>query len=132
MDKDIFSPEVREAADKIESEWITPAEFEKGLVLQIVKPLEKIASINPKYGAEDDDYLVKNNVLDVGETFRFVFKTEKGNERKIDTKSSPFFIAFKQCENIEVGDWVKITRSGKTTETRYTVEKVKEPSEIPF
>lgn len=132
MNSDIFPPSVREASDKIESEWISPSEFEgKGLTLQVVKPLEKMKSDNPKYGAKDDDFLVKNGLLEAGEQFRFFFKTLKGNERKFDTKSSPFFIGFKQCEELGVGDWVNITRTGQTTETRYFVEKVDAPEVAP-
>ncbi len=126
MNNDIFPKDVREAADKIESEWITPSEFEKGLTLQLIKPLEAVKASNPKYGAKDDDYLVKNNVLGVGEQFRYTFKTKNGNERHIDSKSPPLFIAFKQCEDLGVGDWVLISRTGETTETRYTVEKVED------
>lgn len=125
MNNDIMPLDVREAANKIGNDWIKGEEFEgEGLVLQVVKPLEKIRSQNPKYGAQETDFLVRNEILDVGETFRFTFLTTDGTERKIDTKSSPFFIGFKQCEELGVGDWVKITRIGKTTETRYEVVKV--------
>lgn len=129
--KSIFPPDTQEAADKIESEWISPKEFDgEGRILQIVQPLEKMTAPNPKYGAKPDDYLVKHSILSEGETFRYIFKTAQGNERKLDTKSSPLFIAFKQAsdEEVGVGDWVQITRTGETTETRYMVEKVEEPS----
>lgn len=133
MTNDIFPSDVREASNKIESEWISPKEFDgKGLTLQFVKPLEKMKSINPKYGAKDDNYLVKHGVLEIGETFRYVFGTSRGNERQIDTTSSPLWIAFKQAsekegEELGIGDWCLITRTGETTETRYTVEKVEAP-----
>lgn len=134
---DIFPPDVQAASDKIESDWISAKEFDgDGLVLQVVKPLEKIKSPNPKYGAKADNFLVKNAILEAGETFRYIFSTEKGNERKIDTNSSPFFIAFKQATADEdnplvIGDWVRIIRTGETTETRYTVEKVEAPEVAP-
>lgn len=134
MNDNIFPEDVQEAADKIESEWISPKEFDNGLILQMVKPLEKMKSVNPKYGAKADNFLVKNGILEEGETFRYVFKTAKGNERKIDTNSSPFFIAFKQATNeseFGVGDWAEITRTGETTETRYTVEPVEAPIASP-
>lgn len=127
----IFPDDVKEAADKIGGDWIKAGEFEgNGLVLKIAKPMEKVRATNPKYGAQEADYLVKNELLEVGETFRFTFETADGSERKIDTKSTPFFIAFKQCADKEVGvgDWVLIQRTGKTDETRYTVEKVDEPT----
>ena len=121
---DIFPSDVREAADKVGNEWIKGADFDgEGLTLQVEKALEKVQSNNPKYGAQETDYLVKNEILEKGETFRYTFKTAEGVERKFDSKSAPFFLAFKNCEELGVGDWVKITRTGQTTETRYEVVK---------
>jgi hypothetical protein len=125
----IFPDDVKEAADKIGGDWIKGEEFDgEGLVLQFAKPIEKIKASNPKYGAEEKDWLVKQELLEVGESFRYTFVTPEGQERKVDSKSSPFFIGIKQCEELGVGDWVRITRTGKTDKTRYTVEKVDEPS----
>lgn len=122
---DIFPDDVREAADKVGGDWIKASEFEgEGLMLQFSKPMDKIKASNPKYGAEEDDYLVKQEILEIGETFRYHFKTAEGQDKKIDSASTPFFIGVKQCEDLGVGDWVKITRTGKTDKTRYTVEKV--------
>lgn len=129
---DVFPEDVREAAEKIGGDWIKGSEFEgEGLVLQVAKPMEKITSTNALYGATEDDFLVENNILTVGQSLRFTFTTPEGKERKIDTKSSPFFIGFKQCEDLGVGDWVRITRTGKTDKTRYTVEKVSAPVVAP-
>lgn len=123
-----FMPDdVKEASDKIGGDWIKASEFEGGLVLQVAKPMEKVRAGNPKYGAQEADWLVKNEILEVGETFRFTFNSTEGLERKIDTKSTPFFIAFKNCEELGIDDWIQITRTGKTDETRYTVEKVDQP-----
>lgn len=143
MNNDIFPSDVREAANKMGSDWWKGADFEgEGVVVQVVKPMEVVKSNNPKYGAQDTDFLVKQEILEVGETLRFTLKGTDGVEKQFDTKSAPFFIGFKQCEELGVGDWVKISREGKTTDTRYTVEKVDEPvgvaakpeedSEIPF
>jgi hypothetical protein len=127
--------DVKEASDKITSNWLKGADFEgNGLVLKVTKPLEKVSS---QYGAEEGDYLVKNEILGVGESFRYTFEDEAGMERKIDSSSTPFFIGFKQCEELGIGDWVRITRTGKTDKTRYTVEKVEvaeetKPEEISF
>ena len=130
----IFPPDVKEASDKIESEWISAKEFDgEGLILQIVQPLEKMVSTNPKYGAKADNFLVKNAILEVGETFRYIFKSSKGNDRKIDTNSAPFFIGFKQAtaeDEVGVGDWVEIVRTGETTETRYEVTKASAPVQV--
>lgn len=128
MSNDIFPSNVREAADKLGSNWIKGEEFEgDGLVLQLSKPMEVVKSNNPQYGAQEADFLVKNEILNVGETLRFTFATKEGTERQIDTKSAPFFIGIKQVEELGVGDWVHITRTGKTNETRYTVEKIDAP-----
>ena len=128
MSDDIFPADVREAANQIGGEFIKGAEIDgEGLVLQVAKPMEKIKASNPKYGAEEKDFLVKQEILEVGETFRFYFNMPDGTERKIDTKSSPFFIGFKQCEDLGVGDWVRVNRTGKTDKTRYSVEKVEKP-----
>ncbi len=120
-----FPDEVKEAADKIGGEFIKAEEFKAGLTLQLVKPLEKIVS---RYGATEADFLAKNEILEVGQSFRYTFKTTDGEERKLDSKSAPFFLAFKQCEELGVGDWVHIERTGKTKDdTRYTVVKTDEP-----
>ena len=122
----MFPKEVREKASKIGGDFIKAAEFEgEGLTLQVAKPMEKIAS---QYGAEEGDFLVNNEILEVGQTFRYSFNTADGQERKLDSNSTPLFIGFKQCEDLGVGDWVKITRTGKTDKTRYAVEKVDAPS----
>ena len=121
----IWPNDVQESVDKLGSNWLKPIDFEEGLTLQI-KSVEKIKGRNPKYAAQATDYLVKNEILEVGETFHFVFVTPEGEERQLDSKSTPFFIGMKQAE-CEPGDWVKITRTGKTDETRYTVEKVEKP-----
>lgn len=128
MTKDPFFPEdVREAADKLGGDWLKGADFENSPVLQLVKPMERVKSNNPTYGAAEDDFLVKGEVLEVGETFRYTFKTPGGEEKLFDSKSAPFFLGFKQCDDLGVGDWIKITRTGKTDKTRYTVEKVEAP-----
>lgn len=125
---DFFPKDVKEAAEKLGSDWIKGAEFDGGgLVLQLVKPLEKVKANNPEYGAQEDDYLVKGEILEVGQTLRFTFKDAESTERKFDTSSTPFFIGFKQCEDLGVGDWVHITRTGKTNKTRYAVEKADQP-----
>lgn len=129
-----MSDDIKAASDKLVSSWLKGSDFEgQGLILQLMKPLEKVSS---QYGAEEDDYLVENNILEVGQSFRYTFKDATGKERKIDTCSTPFFIAFKQIEELGVGDWVHITRTGKTDKTRYTAVKVDAPAdvsgEIPF
>lgn len=120
--------DVQESAKNIGSNWLKGKDFEGGLTLQIAAPMEKVAS---QYGAEEDDYLVEHNILEKGQSFRYTFKDSEGKERKIDSASTPFFIAFKQVEELGVGDWVTVTRTGKTDKTRYTVEKVEAPATAP-
>lgn len=122
---DFFPKDVQEASSKITNDWLKGADFDgKGMVLKVVKPMEKVKSM---YGAEENDYLVKNEILAIGESFRYTFEDREGKERKIDSNSTPFFIGFKQCEELGVGDWVCITRTGKTDKTRYEVVKVEAP-----
>lgn len=121
-----FMPDdVKEASSKVGGDWLKGQDFDgAGLVLKVAKPMEKIKS---QYGAEEKDWLVTSEILAVGESFRYTFEDAEGKERKIDSSSTPFFIGFKQCEELGVGDWVSIVRSGKTDKTRYTVEKVDAP-----
>src|SRR3990167_9249004 len=127
----IFPDDVREAADKIGGDWLKGADFEGGLTLQVTKPMERIKSNNSQYGATDVDFLVKNEILEEGETFRYTFRTSDGSEKKFDSKSAPFFLGFKQCEELGVGDWISVTRTGKTDKTRYSVVKVDAPELTP-
>jgi hypothetical protein len=122
----IWPADVEDAAKKLGGNWVKAEMFEgEGLTLRINK-VEKVAARNPKYGATETDYLVKNEILEVGETFHFVFEDESGQEKMLDSKSAPLFIGM-QSAQVEAGDWVKIQRTGKTDETRYTVEKVEAP-----
>ncbi len=126
MSESFMPKDVEEAASKLSSDWLKGSDFDgAGLVLKVSKPMEKVKS---QYGAEEDDYLVKNEILAVGESFLYTFEDPMGKERKITSSSTPFFIAFKQVEELGVGDWVSIVRTGKTDKTRYTVEKVEAPS----
>lgn len=124
----IFDKETESRMQKAGGEWIKGEEFNgDGLTLQIVK-VERMKANNPKYGALATDSIVKNEYLEEGETFRYVFKNKQGVERKIDSKSMPLFIGFSSVrEALEPGDWVHIKREGERDETRYYVEKVDAP-----
>lgn len=121
----VFSSDVQEALNNAGGAWVKASEFEGGLTLQVIK-VEKVRPNNPKYGADDKNYLVKEEILDEGETFRYHFKDAEGNERQHDSSSAPMCIGFQQA-NVEPEDWVKITRTGKTDKTRYEVVKVAAP-----
>lgn len=128
---DIFPPDTREAVDKLSGDFIKAEEFEgEGLIIQFAKPLEKVVSKNPKYGADEKDFLLKNHILQLGQTFRYTFNTPDGRERKIDSKSSPLFLGFKMVEELGVGDWVHVKRTGKVSNTRYFIEKVEAPTNV--
>lgn len=117
--------DVQEAAKKMGGKFIKAAEFEgDGLVLQCVS-VEKVKSNNPKFGANDKDGLYKQEILGEGETFRYVFKTNDGEERVLESKSAAAFIGFNNAE-LEAGDWIRVSKTGKMDDTRYNIEKTDE------
>lgn len=127
----IFPDDVKEPADKMGGQWIKAEEFESGPILQVTKAMEVVKSRNPKYGADEKNYLVKQEILKIGETFHYTFQTTDGVTRMIDSTSPALFIGIKNCEELGIGDWVKITRTGKTDQTRYEVVKVPAPANAP-
>lgn len=128
----LLPDDIKEAASRIGGDYIKAAEFEgSGLTLKIVEPLEVQTANNPKYGAEEKNYLVKQELLKEGECLKFVFQDTSGRKRVFNTTSAPFFIAFKQAadQEVSVGDWVKIVRTGKTDKTRFSVVKTEVASD---
>ena len=124
-----FPEDVREAAAKMGGDWIDANEFEgEGLTLKCVS-VTKIVGNNPKYAADEKNYLYKKGVLAIGEQFHYIFQNAEGVEQKFDSASAPLFIAFQTAE-IEAGDWVAITREGKATNTRYIVLKTVQPAPV--
>lgn len=132
----IFPPDINEKMNNGSSDWLSGKDFEgQGLVLQIIY----VSPIASQFGVEEDDYHVQQEILKPGETFRYIFKDTEGNERKYDTHSRPFEIGFQQSE-VELNDWVRVSRSGAGKQTRYQVEKVDEvshakdidPGDVPF
>ena len=114
----IFPPEVAAALTKMDKERIKAAEFEAGLTLQFVG-VEKTKS---QYGAAEDATIVERGILEEGEQFIYSFKDREGDLRKLYSTSFPFLIAMKQAE-LNEGDWVTVTRTGKLRDTKYVVEK---------
>lgn len=132
----IFDSETMEKAGK--TDWYTGADFEgEGLTLQI-KGVEKVKS---QYGASADNGMVEREILEEGQTFRYTFADSEGNEKNFDSHSMPFMIAMQSAE-FNIGDWLRIKRTGKLRDTRYTAEKVDapispaksdvDPKDIPF
>lgn len=118
----IFPKDVQDKANAMGGMWLKGSDFENGLTVQI-KSVEKVSS---KYGATEDSKMVEKGILEEGETFRYVFFDSEGHERKMDSNSMPFFIGMQNAE-INIEDWLKITREGKGEKTRYYVEKVTKP-----
>jgi len=122
MSNDLWPADVQEAASKMGGNWLKASDFEgEGMTLTI-KSVEKIKSGNPKYGTVETDYLYKKEVLELGETFHFIFENKEGEEKMFDSKSAPLFIAMQQAQ-IEAGDTIHIKREGVTDKTRYYVTK---------
>lgn len=115
-------------------QWATTAEEGAGTANKFIKSdefteagmrltflgVEKIKSPNPKYGVNEADYLFKQGILAKGETFKYTFKDGEV-ERVFESKSTPFFIGFKNVDPTPPVD-VIIKRFGVETNTRYTVE----------
>lgn len=120
----IFPPEVTEALNKMDKEKIRAVEFENGLTLQFIG-VEKTKS---QYGAAEDAAIVERGILEEGEQFVYTFKDREGDVRKLYSTSFPFLISMKQAE-LNEGDWITITRTGKLRDTKYTVEKLSNSTE---
>ena len=118
----IFPSEVNEALNKMEKEKIKAQEFEAGLTLQF-KSVEKTMS---QFGAAEDASIVERGILKEGEQFVYHFADSTGDERKLYSTSFPLVIAMNNAE-LNEGDWITVTRTGKLRDTKYTVEKVAAP-----
>ena len=102
--------------------FLKAAEFENAMRLT-VEGFEKIKADNADFGANDKDFLFTSGRLALGETFRYMFKNEAGEEKVLDSKSATFFISFSKC-NPEVGDMIEITKSGTGRNTKYDISIV--------
>lgn len=119
----IFDDKTMEAAEKMGGGWVKAKEFEgAGLTLKI----ESTERIKSQYGAKAEDGIVERGILEEGESFRFTFEDEEGNERKHDSSSFPMFIGMQQAE-LNFGDWLHIRKEGERDKTRYYVEVVEAP-----
>lgn len=91
--------------------------------LQILS-VEIVTARDPRFGANEKDGLLKKDILQEGETFKYSFLTEEGQEKIYETKSTAFYVGIREA-NLQGGEWVKISRKGKMEETRYKFEVVK-------
>lgn len=94
-----------------------------------IKKIEIIVCANVKYGANDKDALFKREVLKAGETLRYTFLSDDGEEKTYDSKGMAFYIAFKQA-NPDANTKIKISREGSGDSTRYAIEKIGEQDSI--
>lgn len=114
----IFPAEVEKALQSMNKERIKASEFENGLTLTFIG-VEKVKS---QYGAAEDASIVERGILEEGEQFVYTFKDAEGDTRKLYSHSFPFLIAMNNAE-LNNGDLITITRTGKLKDTKYTVEK---------
>lgn len=114
----IFDPETSKKLTT--SQFLKGSDFEDEGVVLIFKGFEKTKG---RFGAPEDSKMVEKGILEEGESFRYVFEDVEGTERIFDSHSMPFAVAMNQAE-VNEGDKLHITRTGKTTETRYQVEHV--------
>lgn len=105
------------------SRYLKSGEFEgEGLELQFVG-MESVTANHPDYGANEADWLYKENKLQLGETFKYSF--HNGTEEKVyGTKSAGFFIAMRQADPA-LGDKLNISKSGENRNTRYAIKVIK-------
>ncbi len=109
--------------------YLKGSDFEGGVVVEVIG-FEKVRSNKPEFGATETDSLVKNNILGVGEVFRYTFKQvlmsdfgEMDSEKVFDSKSAVFFNSFRKV-NPDKGTKLSIKRSGTGKQTRYEIIKV--------
>lgn len=104
-----------------ESKYLKSVDFEKGLEVEFIGE-EKVKSNNPEYGANEADYLFKQNLLGKGETFRYCFIVE-GMEKFYDSKSAVFFISMKNADP-NVNEGLHIQKVGEKKDTKWLIRKL--------
>ena len=105
-----------------DSRYLKSGDFDGGKELRVVS-VEKITAKDADYGAGSIDWLFKEGILAAGETFRYSFLDDEGNEKMYDTKGTSFYFAFKDA-NVEADDKVNISKTGSGKTTKYEISKV--------
>lgn len=100
--------------------YLRGTDFDNEGIVLTFKGVEKIKG---RFGAPEDSKLVEKGILEEGEAFKYSFEDSEGNERIFESHSMPFAIAMNTAE-VNPGDVLTISRTGKTTETRYSVKTV--------
>lgn len=115
---------VPENLAKHDSPFLKGEHFDgKGQTL-IIKGFSIVKASNEEYGANEDHSLVKQGKIQVGDTLKYDFETEDGEEKTFESTSPGFFIAFNKLAP-NGGEKVNIYREGKAAKTRYFINLVK-------
>lgn len=115
---------VPENLAKHTSPYLNGEDFnDKGQNLTI-KGFEVKVADDPAYGADELNALFKQKKLQLGETIKYTFENEKGEEKIFESTSPGFFIAFNKLAP-EGGEHVNIRREGKASKTRYFITIIK-------
>ncbi len=116
-------PLVPETLSKHSSPFLKGEDFDGGGQTLIIKGFSIKVADNQEYGADENNALFKQGKLDLGQTLRYEFETEDGEEKVFESTSPGFFIAFNKLVP-EGGEKVRITREGKAAKTRYSMIKI--------
>lgn len=128
--KSAFSDDLLEKVDKAQEKA-----KEEGKVSQFIKAgelikkewevvsIEIVVSNDPRFGALEKDALLKQGILNEGETLRYTFKDDDGTDRRFESKGMAFYLGMKGAFP-QPGDRVQISKEGTMEKTRYHVSIV--------
>ncbi len=113
------------------SPYLKAKDFEEGLNLEVVA-FEIVNAKDPKFGADEKNYLVGNGTLQVGQTIRYTFKTivdpksmDFPEDKTFESSSVVFFISFSQIDPSS-GEKISIKKSGQGRTTKYEMNLINE------
>ncbi len=117
---------IPENLSKHTSPFLKGENFDGAGVNLIIKGFETIVPKDPEYGAKDDNALVQQGKLQLGEAFKYSFTTipDPNNidsfpeDRVFESTSPGFFISFNKLSP-NGGEKVNVRREGKASKTRY-------------
>jgi hypothetical protein len=114
---------IPENLSKHSSPFLKGEDFEGAGQTLIIRGFSVKVADNAEYGADENNALFKQGKLELGQTMRYEFETEDGEEKVFESTSPGFFIAFNKLVP-EGGETVRITREGKAMKTRYAITKI--------
>jgi len=109
---------------KHSSPFLKGEDFEGEGQILIIKGFSIIKANNEEYGANEENSLFKQGKLKLGETMKYDFENEDGEEKTFESASPGFFIAFNKLAP-EGGEKIRVYREGKAAKTRYFMNLVK-------